>query len=250
MCGYDVVHESVQAKEQIGFVPDVYALYENLTGRQYINYIADLYGVSKAEREERIPHLLERMEMREHYDDQMKTYSHETQTAIKEDNYWYPYGDHPYSYYAKFGSSMPELNYSYQATRDAVIDMAKYWCSLGVNGFRMDAVKHLFLNDEVTTDTNDTIINDISTDPKTGKTLNYSSNLTKNINFWREVNSRVKTSYPNAFFVGENFDGHAYHVAPFYEGFDSLFDFYSYFNITSSAAHERRTRCLSGLSHY
>ena len=76
VCGYDVVHESVQAKEQIGFVPDVYALYENLTGRQYINYIADLYGVSKAEREERIPHLLERIEMREHYDDQMKTYSH------------------------------------------------------------------------------------------------------------------------------------------------------------------------------
>jgi len=176
--------------------------------------------------------------------------NHETQTAIKEDNYWYPYGDHPYSYYAKFGSSMPELNYSYQATRDAVIDMAKYWCSLGVNGFRMDAVKHLFLNDEVTTDTNDTIINDISTDPKTGKTLNYSSNLTKNINFWREVNSRVKTSYPNAFFVGENFDGHAYHIAPFYEGFDSLFDFYSYFNITSSAAHALNSGVGKGIQSY
>ena len=161
--------------------------------------------------------------------------NHETQSEIKEDNYWYPYGDHPYSYYAKFGSAMPELNYSYQATRDAVIQMAKYWCALGVSGFRMDAVKHIFLEDEVTSDGGDTIISDISTSAS-GKTLNYSSNLTKNLNFWREINASVKAAYPDAFFVGENFDGHAYHVAPFYEGFDSLFDFYSYFNITSAAA--------------
>ena len=161
--------------------------------------------------------------------------NHETQSEIKEDNYWYPYGDHPYSYYAKFGSAMPELNYSYQATRDAVIQMAKYWCALGVSGFRMDAVKHIFLEDEVTSDGGDTIISDISTSAS-GKTLNYSSNLTKNLNFWREINASVKADYPDAFFVGENFDGHAYHVAPFYEGFDSLFDFYSYFNITSAAA--------------
>lgn len=175
--------------------------------------------------------------------------NHNTQSAIKEDNYWYPYGDHPYSYYAKFGSAMPELNYSYQATRDAVIDIAKYWCSLGVNGFRMDAVKHIFLKDEVTTDKGDTIINDVSTSTE-GETLDYSSNLTKNLNFWKEINSAVKSSYPNAFFVGENFDGHAYHVAPFYEGFDSLFDFYSYFNMTSSAAHGVNASIGKGIQAY
>jgi hypothetical protein len=82
----------------------------------------------------------------------------------------------------------------------------------------------------------DTIINDVSTSAS-GKTLDYSSNLTKNLNFWKEINAKSKPDYPDAFFVGENFDGHAYHVAPFYEGFDSLFDFYSYFNVTSAAAH-------------
>ena len=46
VCGYDVEIESVKAKNEIGFVPDHYALYEKLTGREYINYIADLYGVS------------------------------------------------------------------------------------------------------------------------------------------------------------------------------------------------------------
>lgn len=150
---------------------------------------------------------------------------------ISEAKYWYPYGDHVYSYYAKFGSSMPELNYAYADTRTAVEVMAKNWCEFGVDGFRMDAVKHIFLEDEIDKDNNDTYISD------TGSGINYSSDLTKNLNFWRELNYEVKKSYPNAFFVGENFDGHAYHVAPFYEGFDSLFDFYSYFNLTSHASY-------------
>lgn len=148
---------------------------------------------------------------------------------INETNFWYPYGDHVYSYYAKFGSSMPELNYAYADTRTAVETMAKNWCEIGVDGFRMDAVKHIFLEDEIDYDSNDTYIKDV------GSGINYSSDLTKNLNFWKELNYEVKKDYPNAFFVGENFDGHAYHVAPFYEGFDSLFDFYSYFNLTSIA---------------
>ena len=157
--------------------------------------------------------------------------NHEEQSeVIKEANYWYPYGDHVYSYYAKFGSSMPELNFAYADTRAAVEAVAKNWCEIGVDGFRMDAVKHIFLEDEIAKDLNDTYISD------TGSGINYSSDLTKNLNFWRELNYEVKKSYPNAFFVGENFDGHAYHVAPFYEGFDSLFDFYSYFNLTSIAS--------------
>ncbi len=165
--------------------------------------------------------------------------NHETNsTNINEDKFWYPYGSHPYSYYAKFGSSMPELNFSYIPTREAVVSMAKTWCSIGVDGFRVDAVKHIYMNDEVEADSGDTIINDRSTNSE-GERQDYSSNLTKNLNFWRYFNSEVKKDYPNCFLVGENFDGHAYHVAPFYEGFDSLFDFYSYFNLTSAAAHAR-----------
>ena len=157
--------------------------------------------------------------------------NHETQSSnINETKYWYPYGSHCYSYYAKFGSSMPELNYAYADTRTAVETMALNWCEFGVDGFRMDAVKHIFLKDEIDYNSSDTYISD------TDSGIDYSSDLTKNLNFWKELNYVVKQEYPNAFFVGENFDGHAYHVAPFYEGFDSLFDFYSYFNLTSVAA--------------
>ena len=64
------------AKRQIGFVPDHYALYEKLTGREYINYIADLYEVEQEERDKRINRYVEIFELQTAFDNQMKTYSH------------------------------------------------------------------------------------------------------------------------------------------------------------------------------
>jgi hypothetical protein len=104
--------------------------------------------------------------------------NHETSSSkIKEANHWYSYGSAPYSHYAKFGSSMPEPNYMYQSTRDAVAEIAKDWTSLGVGGFRMDAVKHIFMKDEVDASKvsigHDTIIED------TPSGVDYSSDHTK-----------------------------------------------------------------------
>ena len=76
VCGYDVDKESVETKSLIGFVPDHYALYEKLTGREYINYIADLYEVSQKDRDERIARYLKAFELEHAFDNQMKTYSH------------------------------------------------------------------------------------------------------------------------------------------------------------------------------
>ncbi len=76
VCGYDVDKQAVMAKRQIGFVPDHYALYEKLTGREYINYIADLYEVSQEERDKRINRYVEIFELQTAFDNQMKTYSH------------------------------------------------------------------------------------------------------------------------------------------------------------------------------
>ena len=74
--GYDVDKQAVGAKMQIGFVPDHYALYENLTGREYINYIADLYNVSKEDRDRRIAEYVDRFRLETAIDNPMKTYSH------------------------------------------------------------------------------------------------------------------------------------------------------------------------------
>ena len=74
--GYDADKQSVEAKMQIGFVPDHYALYENLTGREYINYIADLYNVPRKERDARIAEYVSRFRLETAIDNPMKTYSH------------------------------------------------------------------------------------------------------------------------------------------------------------------------------
>ena len=76
ICGYDVEKQPVEAKLNTAFVPDHYALYENLTGREYINYIADLYNVPKAERDERINEYVSRFRLESAIDNPMKTYSH------------------------------------------------------------------------------------------------------------------------------------------------------------------------------
>lgn len=76
VCGHDVTTEPVKAKKLIGYVPDHYALYEKLTGREYINYIADLYGVSKADRDARIARFIDLFELQQAFDNRMQTYSH------------------------------------------------------------------------------------------------------------------------------------------------------------------------------
>lgn len=150
---------------------------------------------------------------------------------------WYQYSEYTYSYYAKFSSGMPELNYDYQPTRDAILDVAKYWMTLlgeseGVDGFRIDAVKHIYMKDEVTAESGDIIIDDYDSATNT----DYSSNVTKNINFFSWLISEAKKINPNLYMVGENFDGHAYRVAPYYQAFDGMLDFYMYYNLGQLAA--------------
>ncbi len=76
VCGYDVDKQPTMAKKNIGFVPDHYALYEKLTGREYINYIADLYDVSKEDRDIAIEKYVKLFELGDAFDNQIKTYSH------------------------------------------------------------------------------------------------------------------------------------------------------------------------------
>jgi ABC-2 type transport system ATP-binding protein len=76
ICGYDVAKQAVQAKSCIGYVPDHYALYEKLTGREYINYIADIYEVSQIDRDERLEKFIHRFELESSIDNKIKTYSH------------------------------------------------------------------------------------------------------------------------------------------------------------------------------
>jgi glycosidase len=46
-------------------------------------------------------------------------------------------------YYAIFWGGMPDLNYRTQAVREEAKRIARYWLSRGVDGFRLDAIRHL-----------------------------------------------------------------------------------------------------------
>ena len=46
-----------------------------------------------------------------------------------------------------FSGNMPELNFDNPEVRQATLDIAKYYLDLGVDGFRFDAVKYIYLGD-------------------------------------------------------------------------------------------------------
>ena len=176
----------------------------------------------------------------EKYDPNTNSYKQITvkQDAESDNPSWYRDGESHYYYYGKFGSGMPEINYLNASTRKLVIDMAKYWMSFGLDGFRLDAVKHIFMRDECYQN-GDIIVQDVgskkSYDDEKGqyitKGFDYSSNLTKNIMWWKEFAHGVKADYPNCFLVGENFDGWGTRTAPYYQALDSQFNFSTYYHI-------------------
>lgn len=73
--GCDVAADPLGAKRKIGFCSDDHAVYENMTGRQYVNFIADVFGVGD-ERNSRIEELTHRFSIEYAFDKYIGTYSH------------------------------------------------------------------------------------------------------------------------------------------------------------------------------
>jgi ABC-2 type transport system ATP-binding protein len=72
----DINKEAVRAKEQFGYVPDSPDMFLRLTGIEYLNFMADVYGVSKEDRMKRIEELSKRFEMGSAIGDKVQSYSH------------------------------------------------------------------------------------------------------------------------------------------------------------------------------
>ena len=47
----DISKRPVAAKRKIGYVPDSHDVYDRLSGLEYLNFIADVYGISQSERQ-------------------------------------------------------------------------------------------------------------------------------------------------------------------------------------------------------
>ncbi len=76
VCGYDIEKQPLEAKRLIGYVSDNHAVYEHLTGREYINYVADLYDVSAEDRLARMDKYVEMFNLKDAIDREIKGYSH------------------------------------------------------------------------------------------------------------------------------------------------------------------------------
>ena len=64
--GHDIVADPIQAKRQLAFFPDEPRLFDYLTVRQHLNFVARLYGV--ADHESRAVPLLEELELTDRAD--------------------------------------------------------------------------------------------------------------------------------------------------------------------------------------
>lgn len=82
------------------------------------------------------------------------------------------------SYECNFTAEMPELNYDNEEVRKAMLDVAKYYLDLGVDGFRFDAVKYIYLG-----------------------------NTQKTVEFWDWYMEQLKAIKPDIYCVGECWSG-------------------------------------------
>jgi ABC-2 type transport system ATP-binding protein len=74
--GLDNRKEPLACKAVTAYVPDAPEIYERLTGIEYLNFIADVYGVPAAARAERASRWLEVFELAGAAADPIQTYSH------------------------------------------------------------------------------------------------------------------------------------------------------------------------------
>ena len=74
--GHSVKTEPMECKRITAYIPDNPDLYENLTGIQYLNFIADVFEIGANEREERIRKYADVFEITESLGDLIGSYSH------------------------------------------------------------------------------------------------------------------------------------------------------------------------------
>jgi glycosidase len=98
---------------------------------------------------------------------------------------WHPAvgpGGEKLRYFGLFSPQMPDLDFKNPKVRQEVKDIAKFWLGLGVDGFRLDAAKHIF-GDRFDAPREDEIL--------------------RNNDWWLEFSQSVYKQNPEAILVGE-----------------------------------------------
>lgn len=74
--GKSIKSNPLKAKKQFGYIPDSPDMFLKLKGIEYLNFIADIYEISKEDRKERIENLAKKFKIYDDLDSRMESYSH------------------------------------------------------------------------------------------------------------------------------------------------------------------------------
>ncbi len=73
--GYNILTHPIEAKQSIGYVPDIPFLYEKLTGREFFYFIGGLFRISKPALHNRVAELIDHFEIGSWVDKRTEDYS-------------------------------------------------------------------------------------------------------------------------------------------------------------------------------
>jgi ABC-2 type transport system ATP-binding protein len=76
ICGHDLANDPLQCKQKTGYVPDRPWLYEKLTGREYLQFIASLYSVRQQDFPASADTYLELFDLGDWQNHLIESYSH------------------------------------------------------------------------------------------------------------------------------------------------------------------------------
>lgn len=74
--GTNLQQEPIKAKTVIGYIPDEPFIYDKLTGREFIHFIAGIYNVKRDQYEQNMHELFERFDIGDWIDEYAESYSH------------------------------------------------------------------------------------------------------------------------------------------------------------------------------
>src|SRR5579883_1367237 len=74
--GFDIRAQGDEARRLISYVPDLPFLYEKLTGREFLQFTADLYGMAPDRARDRMAHVIDLFHLGDFVDDLTERYSH------------------------------------------------------------------------------------------------------------------------------------------------------------------------------
>ncbi len=74
--GVSLLKNPIEVKMNIGYVPDTHDFYERLTGAEYINFMANVYGVNENDRKNRFDKYVSMFRLNDAINDYIKSYSH------------------------------------------------------------------------------------------------------------------------------------------------------------------------------